>query len=53
MPEYHRGMAAECVRLAKETDDPFNKALYLEMAQNWLKLAERLSKEQTDWKAPH
>jgi len=42
MPEYHRGMVAECVRLATKTDDPFDKALYLEMAQNLLKLADRL-----------
>ena len=45
MPEYHKSMAAECLRLARESADDFNKTLYLEMAQNWLKLADRLAKD--------
>jgi hypothetical protein len=33
-------MAGECLKLAQNSDDPTNKALLLEMAQSWAKLAE-------------
>jgi hypothetical protein len=33
--------AAECLRLARGTRNPTNKALLLEMAQTWVKLAEQ------------
>jgi len=33
--------AAQCLRLAQITSDPTNKALLLEMAQTWVKLAEQ------------
>jgi hypothetical protein len=33
--------AAECLRLARGTGNPTNKALLLEMAQTWVKLAEQ------------
>jgi hypothetical protein len=33
--------AAECLRLARGTTNPTNKALLLEMAQTWVKLAEQ------------
>jgi hypothetical protein len=32
--------AAECLRLAREAADKTNKALLIEMAQTWAKLAE-------------
>ena len=33
--------AAECLRLARGARSPTNKALLLEMAQTWVKLAEQ------------
>jgi hypothetical protein len=33
--------AAGCLRLARGTANPTNKALLLEMAQTWVKLAEQ------------
>jgi hypothetical protein len=38
--EHYQRMAGECLKLAHDIDDPRNKALLLEMAQSWLKLAE-------------
>jgi hypothetical protein len=37
----HQRRAAECLRLAREATDKTNKALLLEMAQTWAKLAEQ------------
>jgi hypothetical protein len=39
--EDHRRRAAECLRLAREAVDKTNKALLIEMAQTWAKLAEQ------------
>jgi hypothetical protein len=39
--EHYQGMAAECLRMAQNTDNPTSKALLLEMAQTWVKLAEQ------------
>ena len=39
--EDHRRRAAECLRLAREAADKTNKALLIEMAQTWAKLAEQ------------
>jgi len=36
--EYRR-YAAECLELAKITDNPTNKAVLLQMAQTWSRLA--------------
>jgi len=36
----HQRRAAECLRLAHEATDKTNKALLIEMAQTWAKLAE-------------
>jgi hypothetical protein len=33
--------AVECLRLARSARNPGNKALFLEMAQTWVKLAEQ------------
>jgi hypothetical protein len=38
--EHYQRMAGECLKLAHNSDDPTNKALLLEMAQSWVKLAE-------------
>jgi hypothetical protein len=40
--EEYQQRAADLLRIAQETDDPTNKALLLEMAQAWVKLAERV-----------
>jgi len=37
----HQRRAAECLRLAPEATDRTNKALLIEMAQTWAKLAEQ------------
>jgi hypothetical protein len=39
--EDHRRRAAECLRLAREAVDKTNKALLIEMAQTWARLAEQ------------
>jgi hypothetical protein len=39
--EDHRRRAAECLRLAREAVDKTNKALLIEMARTWAKLAEQ------------
>ncbi len=41
-PAEYRQSAAECLRLARRTDDSGTKALYLQMAQAWIKLADDL-----------
>jgi hypothetical protein len=40
--EEYQQRAADCLRVAQETNDPTSKALLLEMAQAWLNLAERV-----------
>jgi hypothetical protein len=40
--EDHQRRAAECLRLAHEVSDQTNKALLLEMAQTWIRLAEQV-----------
>jgi hypothetical protein len=37
----HQRRAAECLRLAHEATDKTNKALLIEMAQTWVRLAEQ------------
>ena len=37
----HQRRAAECLRLAREATDKTNKALLIEMAQTWARLAEQ------------
>ena len=39
--EDHKRRAAECLRLAREAINKTNKALLIEMAQTWAKLAEQ------------
>jgi hypothetical protein len=37
----YRGYAAECVRLARESTRPEDKARFLQMAQAWRELADK------------
>ena len=37
----HQRRAAECLRLAREATDKTNKALLIEMAQTWARLADQ------------
>jgi hypothetical protein len=39
--ERYRGFAANCVRLAQQSTNPADKALLVEMAENWIRMAER------------
>jgi hypothetical protein len=40
-PGEYQERAAQCLRLAQSMSDPTNKALLLEMAQTWVRLAEQ------------
>jgi hypothetical protein len=40
-PGDYQERAAQCLRLAQSTSDSTNKALLLEMAQTWVRLAEQ------------
>lgn len=40
----YRSYAAECLRFASETTPPGSKAVLLDMATNWLKLARQAEK---------
>ena len=47
--KYYEERAADCLKVAEATNDPAAKAILLEMAQAWRKLAEhRRSKERED-----
>ncbi len=39
-PQDHRKCAEECVAMAQAAEDQSDKALWLTMAQSWLRLAE-------------
>ena len=41
LPDRYRMFAAECERVARQAADPNDKALLLEMAEVWRRLAER------------
>jgi hypothetical protein len=41
LPDRYRTFAAECERVARQASDPKDKALLLEMAEVWRRLAER------------
>ena len=45
--EYRR-YAAECLRVAHQSNDPNDKSLLLEMAQRWHELAERVERRDGD-----
>jgi hypothetical protein len=44
----HRRCAEECVVMAQQADDNSDKALWLALAQSWVKLAEHVSQIETD-----
>jgi hypothetical protein len=46
--EQYREYAAECVRLASEVQDASHKARLLQMAQDWIRLAEHSEKPPPD-----
>jgi hypothetical protein len=52
--EDYQQRAAECLHLAHRSTDPTNKALLLEMAQAWIRLAEQIKEraEPPDEDAP-
>ena len=39
--DQYKRRAAECVRMAERIDNPDDKALLLQMAETWLRLAEK------------
>jgi hypothetical protein len=39
--ELYRSYAAECVRLARQATNPTDKTLLLEMADKWMRMAQR------------
>jgi hypothetical protein len=41
-------LAAKCVGIAAETDVPWQKALLVDMANAWLKLADQKNRRHTD-----
>jgi hypothetical protein len=49
--EDHQRRAAECLRLARDAADKTNKALLVEMAQTWAKLAEQEKMRAQDQKS--
>jgi hypothetical protein len=42
----YRQLAAECVDVAQQTSNARDKAVLLQMAETWLKLAEKASKSE-------
>ena len=40
-PDYYRQYALECLRLANDTHEPSTKAVLIDMAQAWIRLAEQ------------
>jgi hypothetical protein len=46
--DQYKRRAAECVRIAERTEDPDSKATLLQMAQTWLRLAEKAEDQADD-----
>jgi hypothetical protein len=44
----HRRCAEECVAMARLTEDNKDKALWLTLAQSWLRLAEHVARIETN-----
>jgi hypothetical protein len=51
-PDYYRQYALECLRLANDTNEPSTKAVLIDMAQAWIKLAERNRQLSLVYEAP-
>ena len=43
--EEYRRYAMECLRVARQSSNPNDKAMLLEMAQKWQELAERIEQQ--------
>ena len=41
LSDQYKRRAAECVRMSERTDNAEDKALLLQMAQTWMRLAEK------------
>ncbi len=48
LADRYKQFAAECVRVAQQTSSPNDKAMLLQMADTWLKLAEKAAKSDSD-----
>ena len=48
LADQYKRRAAECVRMAERTDSAADKALLLQMAQTWLRLAEKAEERADD-----
>lgn len=44
----HRRYAEECVAMAQRSDDENDKALWLTLAQSWVRLAEHVARGPSD-----
>ena len=48
VPEDYTKMAAECLQLARTVRDTESKAILLEIAQSWVKLAAKATAKEKD-----
>ena len=48
LADRYKQFAAECVRVAQQTSSPNDKSMLLQMADTWLKLAEKAAKSEGD-----
>jgi hypothetical protein len=48
LSDQYKRRAAECVRMAERTDIAEDKALLLQMAQTWMRLAEKAEERSGD-----
>jgi hypothetical protein len=48
LADQYKLRAAECIRMAEQTDRPDDKARLLQMAQTWLQLAEKAEERAED-----
>jgi hypothetical protein len=44
----HRRCAEECIAMARQAEDTSDKALWLALAQSWVKLAEHVARLESD-----
>ena len=48
----YRRLAAECLRIARESRNPKDRALLLRMAETWIRLAERSEEREPAGETP-
>ena len=48
----YRDYAARCIRLAQGTDNPADKAMLLQMAETWRRLAHKIEQDSPDKSEP-